>query len=128
MDIDMTEVLSFTVKNDASDLHISAGLPPMVRVDGELRRIKVPAFDEKTAMNLLYDIMNDKQRQMFEEKYEVDFSFEIKNLSRFRANVFNHDRGLGGAFRTIPTSVKTLDDLKLPGGFRISACWQIEAS
>lgn len=116
--MDITELLAFTVKNNASDLHISAELPPMIRVNGELRRINLPPFDQKAVLSLLQGIMNDKQRKAFEEHFEVDFSFSIKNLARFRANVFNHSRGAGGAFRPIPTSIPTLEELKMPELFK----------
>ena len=116
--MDLTELLAFGVKNKASDFHISAGLPPMIRVDGELRRINVPPLEHQDVISLLYEIMNDNQRREFEEFYETDFSFEIPNLSRFRANVFNQDRGAGGVLRTIPTEILTLDDLGCPEHFK----------
>ena len=117
-DMDITELLAFGVKNNASDLHLSAGLPPMIRVDGDLRRINVPPMDHKTVLGLLYDIMSDKNRKEYEEFFEADFSFEIPNLARFRVNTFNHDRGAGGVFRTIPSEILTLDDLHLPDVFK----------
>jgi len=116
--VDIAELLAFSVKNAASDLHLSAGLPPMIRVDGDVRRINVPALDNKTVHNMLYDIMNDKQRKDFEEFLETDFSFEITGLARFRVNVFNHNRGVGGVFRTIPSKILTLEDLAAPSAFR----------
>jgi len=116
--MDITELLAFGVKNDASDLHLSASLPPMIRVDGELRRINVPPLDHKDILTLLYDIMNDKQRKDFEEFYETDFSFEIPDLARFRVNVFNHDRGAGGVFRTIPSKILSLENLGMPEVFK----------
>lgn len=116
--MDITELLAFGVKNKASDLHLSAGLPPMIRVDGDLRRINTPPLDQKMVTNLLYEIMNDKQRKNFEEFLETDFSFDIPGLSRFRANVFNHDRGVGGAFRTIPSQIVTMEQLNLPEIFK----------
>jgi len=112
--MDITELLAFSVENKASDLHISAGEAPMIRVDGEMRRISVPPLDHKAVISLLYDIMNDKQRKNFEEFLETDFSFEIPKLARFRVNVFNQGRGAGGVFRTIPEVVMTMDDLGLP--------------
>src|SRR3569833_1287105 len=96
--MDIAELLAFSVKNAASDLHLSAGLPPMIRVDGDVRRINVPPLDNKAAHAMLYDIMNDKQRKDFEEFLETDFSFEIPGLARFRVNVFNHICGVGGVF------------------------------
>lgn len=116
--MDITELLAFGVKNKASDLHVSAGMPPMIRVDGDLRKINLPDFDDKTVTELLYDIMNDNQRKSFEETWECDFSFVVPGLARFRANVFNHDRGRGGVFRTIPSEVLTLDDLNAPPIFQ----------
>ena len=116
--MDIAELLAFGVKNNASDLHLSAGLPPMIRVDGDIRRINVPALDHKTVHSLIYDIMNDKQRKDFEEFLETDFSFEIPNLARFRVNAFNHNRGAGAVFRTIPSNILTLEDLGCPDTFR----------
>jgi len=116
--MDISELLAFSVKNSASDLHLSAGLPPMIRVDGDIRRINVPSLDNKTVHNMLYDIMNDRQRKDFEEFFETDFSFEIPGLARFRVNVFNHNRGVGGVFRTIPSNILTLEELGCPGIFK----------
>ncbi|MGW8310433.1 MAG: type IV pilus twitching motility protein PilT [Thiogranum sp.] len=116
--MDIAELLAFSVKNNASDLHISAGLPPMIRVDGDIRRINVPALDHKTVHGLIYDIMNDKQRKDYEEFLETDFSFEIPNLARFRVNAFNHNRGAGGVFRTIPSTILTLEELGCPATFK----------
>ncbi len=116
--MDIAELLAFSVKNNASDLHISAGLPPMIRVDGDIRRVNVPALDHKTVHSLIYDIMNDKQRKDFEEFLETDFSFEIPNLARFRVNAFNHNRGAGGVFRTIPSTILTLEELGCPASFK----------
>jgi twitching motility protein PilT len=115
--MDIAELLAFSVKNNASDLHLSAGLPPMIRVDGDIRRINVPALDHKTVHGLIYDIMNDKQRKDFEEFLETDFSFEIPGLARFRVNVFNQNRGAGAVFRTIPSNILTLEDLGCPKSF-----------
>ena len=116
--MDIAELLAFGVKNDASDLHLSAGLPPMIRVDGDIRRINVPALDHKQVHSLIYDIMNDKQRKDFEEFFETDFSFEIPGLARFRVNAFNHNRGAGGVFRTIPSRILSLEELGCPASFR----------
>jgi twitching motility protein PilT len=112
--MDIAELLAFSVKNNASDLHLSAGLPPMIRVDGDIRRINVPALDHKTVHGLIYDIMNDKQRKDYEEFLETDFSFEIPGLARFRVNVFNQNRGAGAVFRTIPSNILSLEDLGCP--------------
>jgi len=116
--MDIAELLAFSVKHNASDLHLSAGLPPMIRVDGDIRRINVPVLDHKTVHELVYDIMNDKQRKDYEEFFEVDFSFEIPGLARFRVNAFNQDRGAAAVFRTIPSKVMTLEDLNCPAVFK----------
>jgi twitching motility protein PilT len=116
--MDIGELLAFGVKNGASDLHLSAGLPPMIRVDGDVRRINVPSLDHKIVHDLVYDIMNDKQRKDYEEFLETDFSFEVPGLARFRVNAFNHHRGSGAVFRTIPSTILSLEDLKAPSIFK----------
>jgi len=116
--MDITELLAFSVKNKASDLHLSAGLPPMIRVDGDIRRINVPPLEHKTVHALVYDIMNDKQRKDFEEFYETDFSFELPEIARFRVNAFNHNRGAGAVFRTIPSKILSLEELGCPPVFK----------
>ena len=109
--MDITELLAFSVKNGASDLHLSSGLPPMIRVDGDVRRINLPPMDHKEVHALIYDIMNDKQRKDYEEFLETDFSFEVPGVARFRVNAFNQNRGSGAVFRTIPSKVLTMEDL-----------------
>ncbi len=116
--MDIAELLAFTVKNGASDLHLSAGMPPMIRVDGEMRRINVPPMEHKNVHSLIYDIMNDKQRKDYEEYLETDFSFELPGVARFRVNVFNQNRGAGAVFRTIPTTILTLEQLNCPPVFK----------
>ncbi|MDB6048337.1 MAG: twitching motility protein PilT [Pseudomonas sp.] len=116
--MDITELLAFSAKQGASDLHLSAGLPPMIRVDGDVRRINLPALDQKQVQGLVYDIMNDKQRKDFEEFLETDFSFDVPGVARFRVNAFNHNRGAGAVFRTIPSKVLTMDDLGMGEVFR----------
>jgi twitching motility protein PilT len=116
--MDITELLAFSVKNNASDLHLSAGLPPMIRVDGDIRKINVPALDHKMVHSLIYDIMNDKQRKDYEEFLETDFSFEIPELARFRVNAFNHNRGAAAVFRTIPSKILSLEQLNAPAIFK----------
>ncbi len=115
--MDIAELLAFSVKNNASDLHLSAGLPPMIRVDGDIRRINIPALEHKEVHALIYDIMNDKQRRDYEEFLETDFSFALPNVARFRVNAFNQDRGAAAVFRTIPSKVLTLEDLNAPKFF-----------
>jgi twitching motility protein PilT len=121
--MDIAELLGFTVKNNSSDLHLSAGQPPMIRVDGDLRKINVPALEHKEVIKIIYDIMNDKQRKEYEEHLELDFSFEIAGLSRFRVNAYTQARGAAAVFRTIPSKILSLDDLKLPSIFADLACF-----
>ena len=116
--MDITELLSFSVKNNASDLHLSAGVPPLIRVDGDVRRINLPEMDHKEVHALIYDIMNDKQRKDYEEHLETDFSFEVPGVARFRVNAFNQNRGAGAVFRTIPSKVLTMEDLGLGNVFK----------
>ncbi|MEM1402066.1 MAG: type IV pilus twitching motility protein PilT [Pseudomonadota bacterium] len=116
--MDITELLAFSAKQGASDLHLSAGLPPMIRVDGDVRRINLPPLEHKQVHDLMYDIMNDKQRKDFEEFLETDFSFEVPGVARFRVNAFNQNRGAAGVFRTIPSKVLTMEDLGMGQVFR----------
>ncbi|MDB5766873.1 type IV pilus twitching motility protein PilT [Collimonas sp. H4R21] len=112
--MDISELLAFSVKNKASDLHLSAGLPPMIRVHGDVRRINLPPLEHKDVHSMIYDIMNDGQRKAYEEHLECDFSFEIPGLARFRVNAFNQDRGAAAVLRTIPSTVLTLEQLNAP--------------
>ena len=112
--MDLTELLAFVVKNKASDLHLSSGLPPMIRVHGDVKRINVPALEHKDVHGMIYDIMNDGQRKFYEENLECDFSFAVPNLARFRVNAFVQQRGAAAVLRTIPTKVMSLEELKCP--------------
>lgn len=116
--MDITELLAFSVKHGASDLHLSSGQPPLIRVDGDIRRINLPPLEHRQVHSLIYDIMNDHQRKVFEEDLEVDFSFEIPNLARFRVNSFNQSRGAAAVFRTIPSKVLTLSEIDAPAIFQ----------
>ena len=116
--MDILDLLAFSVKNQASDLHLSAGLPPMIRVHGDIRKINVPALEHTEVHDMLTGIMSDGQRKAYEETLECDFSFEIPNLARFRVNAFNHHRGSGAAFRTIPSEILTLEQLNCPEIFK----------
>ena len=116
--MDINELLAFSVNNKASDLHLSAGLPPIIRVDGEMRRLNVDPLDHKQVHSLIFSIMNDNQRKEYEENLECDFSFEIKELSRFRVNAFMQNRGAAAVLRTIPSDILTLDQLGAPEIFK----------
>lgn len=116
--MDITELLAFSAKQGASDLHLSAGLPPMIRVDGDVRRINLPPMEHKQVHSLIYEIMNDKQRKDFEEFLETDFSFEVPGVARFRVNAFSQNRGAGAVFRTIPSKVLSMEELGMGQVFR----------
>ncbi|MEA3404307.1 MAG: type IV pilus twitching motility protein PilT [Pseudomonadota bacterium] len=116
--MDITQLLEFSAQQGASDLHLSAGLPPLIRLDGDIKRLDTPSLEPEDIHRMVYDIMDDEQRKHFEEHLESDFSFEIHNVARFRTNVFVQNRGLAAVFRTIPSEVLTLDDLNSPEIFR----------
>ena len=116
--MDITELLSLSVERRASDLHLSAGLPPLLRIDGDVLRLDLPPCDPEQVHALIYDIMNDQQRRNFEEQLETDFSFEIPKLARFRVNAFNHNRGAGAVFRTIPSEILSIEQLGLGDIFK----------
>jgi len=106
------------VKNNASDLHVAAGEPPMIRIHGDMTRIKIPAIDDSEVTKMVYDIMSDGQRKSFEEHFELDFSFSLGDIARFRVNVFKQNDGISAVFRVIPSEVFTLEQLKAPDIFK----------
>ena len=116
--MDVGKLLAFGVRNGASDLHLSAGLPPMMRVDGDLLRIDAPELDHETVREHLSQVMNEDQRRDYEDRLETDFSFAIPGLGRFRVNAFNHHRGAGAVFRAIPARVLSLEELNAPEIFK----------
>ncbi len=116
--MEISELLAFSVKNKASDLHLSAGMPPMIRVHGDIRRINLPALDNTATRAMIYDVMSDAQRKHYEAQLETDFSFELPGLARFRVNAFTQERGAGAVFRTIPSQVLTLEELEAPRIFK----------
>ena len=116
--MDISELLAFVVKSKASDLHLSAGLPPMIRVSGDIRRINLPPLEQKDVHGMVYDVMNDSQRKYYEENLECDFSFELPGLARFRVNAFVQNRGAAAVMRTIPSKVLTLEQLNTPAIFK----------
>ncbi len=115
--MDISELLIFTVENKGSDLHVSAGEPPVVRIHGEMRKVEVPPLDRDEIHNMIYDILNDQQRKTYEEFLELDFSFALGDYGRFRVNVFKQNRGDSAVFRTIPTRIPTFEELSLPRVF-----------
>lgn len=116
--MDITQLLEFSVQQGASDLHLSTGQPPIIRIDGDIQRIDAPSFGPEQLQTLIYDIMNDEQRRGFEANLESDFSFELPSIARFRANVFMQNRGISAVFRTIPSKILTLEDLDTPPIFK----------
>ncbi len=116
--MELEQLLQFSVQNKASDLHLSAGMPPCIRVDGDIRRINLPVMDHKEVHGMVYDIMTDKQRKDYDQFLEADFSFEIPGLARFRVNAFNQNRGAGAVFRTIPSKILSMEDLGMGQIFR----------
>jgi len=116
--MDISELLAFTVTKKASDLHISAGQPPMIRINGDIVRIKTPEIDARTVQAMVYDIMTDNQRKHFEENLELDFSFALGDIARFRVNAFWQHRGMSAAFRVVPSEVLTLEALNAPDIFK----------
>jgi twitching motility protein PilT len=116
--VDIAELLAFTFKKNASDLHLSSGMPPVIRVDGEIKRVNVDTLDDRAVHKMIYDIMNDKQQKAFEEFLETDFSFELPNIARFRVNAFQQNRGPAAVFRTIPDIVWDLEQVNAPQVFR----------
>lgn len=112
--MNITELLTFAYNQEASDLHISAGEQPMVRVDGDMKRVKFPVLSPEVAHEMIYDIMGDAQRKGFEERNEADFSIDLGSTARFRVNVFRQRRGIGAVFRLIPSRVMTLEELGMP--------------
>ena len=116
--MDITELLAFSFNEGASDLHLSAGLPPLMRIDGDVRRVNLPAMDREQIHGLIDDIMNERQRKDFAELLEADFSVEVPGVARFRVNAFNHNRGAGAVFRTIPSKVLTMAELGMGQVFR----------
>ena len=112
--MDITELLTFTVRENASDLYLSSGEPPMLRIHGDVKRLDHPALTKEQAHDMIFDVMNDNQRRIFQEKLDLDFSFELGELARFRVNAFVQRKGESAAFRVIPTEIVTLDALGMP--------------
>ena len=112
--MEISQLLVFGVEQNASDCHLSAGEPPMLRVDGEIKKLDLPPLSQEEVHGLVFDIMSDVQRKTFQESLECDFSFELKGLARFRVNVFMQRNGEAAVFRTIPTKILSLEALGMP--------------
>ena len=116
--MDITQLLALSIKEGASDLHLSAGLPPILRIDGDLVRMDLPVLKPKQVAELIHEVLNEGQLKSLQEGVEIDFSFEIPEVARFRANVFNQNRGEAAVFRSIPAAIPTLSELGLGGIFK----------
>lgn len=116
--MEINKLLEFTVSNNGSDLHLSAGMPPMIRVDGDMKRIDMPALEDKTIRKQLDGIMSPFQKEEYNENLETDFSYEIPGVARFRVNAFSQKRGASAVFRTIPSKVWTMQDLGMGEQFK----------
>jgi len=112
--LDITELLKFAIESGASDLHISSGESPMLRIHGEIKRIDMQPLTNEKVHTVIYDILNDQQRKIFEEKHELDFSIDLGEYGRFRVNVFIQQRGEAAVLRSIPSVVSSFEELGLP--------------
>ncbi|MCZ6450542.1 MAG: PilT/PilU family type 4a pilus ATPase, partial [Deltaproteobacteria bacterium] len=112
--MDITQLLAFAVEQGASDCHLSSGEPPMLRIHGDLKKLDHPSLTQEDVHAMVFDIMNDAQRKAFEENHDVDFSFEMGDVARFRVNLFMQRKGEAAVFRTIPTTILSLDQLGMP--------------
>ena len=112
--MDITQLLAFGIEQGASDCHLSSGEPPMLRIHGDLKKLEHEPLPKEEVHAMVYDIMNDALRKAFEATHEVDFSFELGDIARFRVNVFMQRKGEGAVFRTIPTKILTLEQLGMP--------------
>src|SRR5438270_1574061 len=110
----LPDLLKTLVDLDGSDLHIATNTPPQVRVHGHLRRLQLPEFTPAETKTLVYSVLTDSQKKRFEESLELDFSFGIKGMARFRCNVFNQRGAVGAVYRLIPEKIRTFQELGLP--------------
>src|SRR5262245_58090253 len=114
MAFDLTALLTFAQQNGASDVHVSAGMPPLLRIRGRMTPVEMPALSSDDARAVLFDVLNDEQKKTFEATKDIDFAFEIPGVSRFRANLFLQHRGAGAVFRLIPNKILSLEELAMP--------------
>ncbi|MCJ7788736.1 MAG: type IV pilus twitching motility protein PilT [Candidatus Atribacteria bacterium] len=112
--MEIKELLIIAEEKNASDLHLNIGIPPVLRINGKLIKLNLPELTPEVTHQMIYNILNEKQKNEFEEYGELDLSYELINISRFRVNIFQHRRGEAAAFRLIPEKIKTLSELGLP--------------
>ena len=116
--MDLTQLLAFTMQNNASDLHLSASCPPIIRVDGEMKRVKTEALSSEDIRSMLYSVMSEDQRAAYERDFEMDMAVAFGEKARFRVNAFNTRNGCAAVFRTIPSDIPTMEQLSLPPAIR----------
>lgn len=116
--MDLTQLLAFTVQNNSSDLHLSATNPPIMRVNGQMKRVKTDVLESEQIRSMLYSVMSEEQRADYERDLEIDFAISFGEKSRFRVNAFNTRNGAAAVFRTIPSVIPTMDELNLPPAIR----------
>ena len=115
MDIkDINQLLSFAVDQGASDLHLSTGSIPMIRVHGRMRKLTLPHMTQEIMKRLVFEILSQPQQERLEEVKEIDFSYKLEGVARFRVNVFQQINGIAAAFRTIPSEIRSFEELGLP--------------
>ncbi len=112
--MDIQELLSLTIQSGGSDLHLSSGMPPAIRVDGDLRMTRFPALNDREIVSCIQSLMTEEQKQAYLEAWEIDFAFSINALGRFRVNAFHQQRGASAAFRPIPSTVLSFEDIQAP--------------
>jgi len=112
--MDINELLIFTKKNKASDLHLVAGLPPTLRINGEIVPIRINALSPSETLSMIQSIMNDKQKALYEQQLEIDFSIHLGEHGRFRINAFHTINGAAAVLRDIPHKISSIEELKLP--------------
>ena len=112
--MEIKELLIIAKDKDASDLHLNIGIPPVIRINGKLIKLDFPELTPEITHEMIFSILNEKQKSDFDKFGELDLSYELPNISRFRVNIFKHRRGEAAAFRLIPEKIKTLSELNLP--------------
>ena len=112
--MDLTQLLAFAMQNNASDLHLSANNPPIIRVDGQLKRVKSDSLSSDEIRAMLYSVMSEEQRAVYEKDYEIDIAIAFGEKARFRVNAFTMRNGAAAVFRTIPSDIPTMEELNLP--------------
>jgi len=122
----LNDLLNLVIENGASDLHITVGTPPVIRVDGELIQTDLDVLTPMDTRSLIYNMLTAEQQKEFEENFELDLSYSVHGFGRFRVNVYKQRGCIGAAFRIIPTKIPTLEELRLPEKLREAARLRLE--